>query len=523
MKHIYILPFLIIIFSSYVIKSQDIYSISSYKEKTAHQIFDALVQAKEDISIPKPQFEMTPFSYYAAFTGEDGIIGLEEKAYDICVRALGKDSLNGIAALLSHEIIHYYKHQQSGFIKAPDANAVYELEADYAGGFLAYAAGYSTFGLLPRLFDLLYDNYDLDEKMDGYPPKTERIKQAQKAEAYSQQLVDMFKMGNYLSLLDDYENAFWYYEYILKTYQSRELYNNAAVSLLLYSLDLSKTEAEPYLYPLGIDAYSRINTTRDNNNDNKKLIQKKIRIALEHLGKAARMDTTYSLTYLTMGCAYSLQQEWVKAKEYANLALHKSKIEEDTTTQHGVYALLGVIAAQQNQEKVAQKWWKKAATYPTVAPLAQANLEILSGTPSPESSTTEFFTRAQFLYQGKPLSLEAYKQPKGFAQMDDTLTLSSPTLKAEWEFGIERLEGITIMAQQLQGKSFVIATVQDTCRTNTPIQLGNSIQLLKKHYGEPDQVFPARKGGYWLYYQLGSIFYIENQRLKEWAIYGLLD
>lgn len=35
-------------------------------------------------------------------------IGLEEKAYDICI-SFGADSLNALAALLGHELVHYFE------------------------------------------------------------------------------------------------------------------------------------------------------------------------------------------------------------------------------------------------------------------------------------------------------------------------------------------------------------------------------------------------------------------------------
>ena len=82
---------------------------SGYKKATAQKVFDALLSARGDYRMQKPTLVMNQKAGDGASFNSDKIqIILDEKAYDICM-SFGKDSLNALAALLSHELIHYYE------------------------------------------------------------------------------------------------------------------------------------------------------------------------------------------------------------------------------------------------------------------------------------------------------------------------------------------------------------------------------------------------------------------------------
>jgi len=128
----------------------------SHKYQVTHKVLMNLIKAKGDRRMPIPTLRISNSERYVAYAKpKDAIICLEEKAYDICT-GFGKDSLNAIAALLAHELTHYYeKHNwTSHFIqdhkdlplseklKGFDEKIKQETQADYLGGFLAYTAGY---------------------------------------------------------------------------------------------------------------------------------------------------------------------------------------------------------------------------------------------------------------------------------------------------------------------------------------------------------------------------------------------
>ena len=101
--------------------------------------------------------------YIASFNPDKIQVVLDEKAYDICV-SFGKDSLNALAALLAHELIHYYeKHDWSRHFAMNNENLEtarqlermgdglkQETEADNLGGFMAFSVGYNTYGIMPE-------------------------------------------------------------------------------------------------------------------------------------------------------------------------------------------------------------------------------------------------------------------------------------------------------------------------------------------------------------------------------------
>jgi len=77
--------------------------------QTAKKVFDQLVQARGDFQMRPPKFIMSDAERQVAIARpRKAEITLELKAYEVC-RSMGKDSLNALAVLLSHELIHYYE------------------------------------------------------------------------------------------------------------------------------------------------------------------------------------------------------------------------------------------------------------------------------------------------------------------------------------------------------------------------------------------------------------------------------
>ena len=83
--------------------------VSSYKKNTAQKVFDDLLRARADFRMQTPTLVVSKKEgHIAAFDPDRIQVVLDEKAYDLCA-TFGKDSLNAIAALLGHELIHYYE------------------------------------------------------------------------------------------------------------------------------------------------------------------------------------------------------------------------------------------------------------------------------------------------------------------------------------------------------------------------------------------------------------------------------
>ena len=155
--------------------------VSSYKKSTAQKVFDDLLRARADFRMQTPTLVVSKKEgHIAAFDPDRIQVVLDEKAYDLCA-TFGKDSLNAIAALLGHELIHYYeKHDWRRHFARENENLEtarrlenmeeglkLETQADCLGGFMAFSVGYNTYGIMPELLKKAYKAYDLPENLPG--------------------------------------------------------------------------------------------------------------------------------------------------------------------------------------------------------------------------------------------------------------------------------------------------------------------------------------------------------------------
>jgi hypothetical protein len=187
-----------------------------YKYRVAREVFDKLLQARGDFRQAAPGFIMNNGEQFVAWMNPREVqIGIEEKAYDICI-GFGADSLNALAALISHELVHYFeKHdwnrhfatqnKQLETTKKIDDLALaegikHEAQADYLGGFLAHTAGYQVMGLMPQLLAKVYAAYQLPSQISGYPSLEDRVAISRNTMEQLKQLVVVYETAGLLSL-----------------------------------------------------------------------------------------------------------------------------------------------------------------------------------------------------------------------------------------------------------------------------------------------------------------------------------
>lgn len=162
-----------------------------YENQVAQVVFNRLMDARGDFGLPRPQLKFVKdTTELARISGQTIFFGA--KAYQVC-RSFGPDSLNALAALLSHELIHYngghsWEHEFSRAFagtnlskEIKDGWLADEVQADLWGGLLAFPAGYHVQKVLPAFFPKLYESYGLDSTISGYPKLQERIQLAQKS------------------------------------------------------------------------------------------------------------------------------------------------------------------------------------------------------------------------------------------------------------------------------------------------------------------------------------------------------
>ncbi|MCU0347760.1 MAG: hypothetical protein MUC59_12540 [Saprospiraceae bacterium] len=375
--------------------------ILTYKQKTVRNVFSQLKNAKGDYRSRRPMLRFVKSSGGgpAIAYPEQELIVLEEKAYDVCI-GFGKDSLNALANILAHELVHcyekhtwedYFAHESKGFgmdLGVKDEALKDEVQADYLGGFLAYQAGFTTFGIAPQFLEKIYAAYDLsDEKLSHYPKLQERQAMAAQSEQKLKDLLDLFEMGNYLAALEQYDDALEYYQKVLGSFQSREVYNNVGVMSTLSAMKLFLPSENKYAYPVELDVQSRLNGTRGDHK--KELREEKLMEALDYFEKARQYDAFYPIAHLNEGCAHALlglsqkddsELEWEDAAVAANRAIRLATGSPEWANTHAdAKVLLGILRALAQDSVGAAAHFAEALNMNANHFLAKANLDALRG------------------------------------------------------------------------------------------------------------------------------------------------
>lgn len=326
----------------------------------ARRIYDRLIQARGDRRSAPPSFIFTRDALHGAWMlPDEGLIGLEEQAWEVCL-TFGDEADDALAALLAHEVVHYYeKHGLSERflpegISSQNQRLLQETEADYLGGFLAYSASFRAFEQLPELLDRLYDKYPFPkEGNEKYPSLEKRKELARRSQAKMRELTEVFDLANLLLAIEDYGAARRCYAYILRYYQSRELYNNLGLTALLQARGLYDSGEFPYYLPAELDLEWQNRRSHDQQ-DRLKMRKELLREALLHFDAAISLDPGYAPAYLNKACAYILLDDRPRARFYAGVEAAE-RAQGNPKLQADVQILLGIAEALEgkNQEAVA--------------------------------------------------------------------------------------------------------------------------------------------------------------------------
>lgn len=501
--------------------------VSAYKVNTAQRVFDALLRARADFRMQSPTLSLSKKEgHIACFLPDKLQVVLDEKAYDLCA-TFGKDSLNALAALLSHELIHYYeKHdwnrhfaRENEHIGAAkrlenmEEGLKQETQADCLGGFMAFSVGYNTYGIMPELLKKAYKAYDLPEQLPGYPDLADRVAMVNSAMAQLQALQLAYETANLLTVLERYADASAYYTYILTTYQSREVYNNAGVNAALAALRYYEPVEMPYALPLELDPQSRLFSLK--NNDLEKINRRKmlLNVAQEQFERAALLDPDYLPAYLNKACVLALKSEW----EDAEYTLRKGKKKASDAQYVANFEVLeGVIAALQKDSATAVKHWTSAEKKGSL--LAGMNLATLRGKAS-----------------ASPPPVMAAKGVEAIEQFSLGDFMKAPATDREVKIaekifcGLRQLKASKVLihyADDGQRYAFVQETLPGyTGRSLAGVALGDTKEKIVTAYGRPPRS-TAMPGGaqVWIYPEPQIFFRFDTQaKLSSWGVYRKSD
>jgi tetratricopeptide (TPR) repeat protein len=498
---------------------------TSEKYRNTVAVYQKLVTARGDRRYPVPKLVMTNATADGAkITYDSCEITLEERAYDVCAR-FGAQRDDALAILLGHELVHYYeKHGwRSGFVQEyqklnliikPDSvqeKITYETQADYLGGFLAYSAGFRLFDKGPALIDSMYKMYGLPNQLPGYPPLQDRKLMSQQTNKKIELLADVFDMANLLTAIGAYSEARVYYEYILKDYQSREMYNNLGVAALLEVLD---DDNQPFFFPVELDLRSRAG--RGGQAEKRTRL---LQLAIQHFDAAIGLDPDYAPGYLNKACAYALLEDYNRAKFYATIEASERALKSGATkTASDVQVLLGIIAHAQGDVEGAKKLFQQEADKKNA--LAAKNLQVLLK--EPETSTGGSFAGGLKAETIDSISLNQFERNLQFEK--ETVQKLSESMRLMQHNPAGKNSKIYISRNDtpdgLSLKYFHLTKTGYTGKTAAGIALGDNQAAIIQAYKKPIKTIETPTGSLLVYKKL--IFILnEEGKLVRWVHYLL--
>jgi tetratricopeptide (TPR) repeat protein len=299
-------------------------------EKQVRLVFYQLISVYGSAKpAPKLSFDKlkSPAIYNADGTQE---IKVDFSLFKLC-QTFGKDSLNALAVVLSHELTHYYNDhtfcsdyafanfKANAELQKKIGQASYnariekESEADIKGFFYAAAAGFQPYGLQSLLIEKVYTAYKLADKQDGYPTKQERIDIANKAEKTATQLYEYFKNGLTALTNKQYDQAIELFKKANSQVPFRENWNNIGVAyarkalVLKESSENEKLFPQRFLYPIEIENKSRLNKEITRSfDDSSEELENLLKDAQKAFEEAIRLDPNFANGYINLACVLDL-------------------------------------------------------------------------------------------------------------------------------------------------------------------------------------------------------------------------
>ena len=509
-------------FTAFFAQASTFLPANHYKQENVRKVyFDIATAVLGDKLGSLPNIKVvTEKRSVASYLEEDQLITIDETAYDICT-SFGKDSLNALAVIIGHEFAHYYRNHKRTrhyscvhFHKEEDLKDKIKLEkdADFYGLFSTYLAKYNTLNISSILLEKIYAEYKLkDEDLESYPSLNIRQTINSHVEEKVQELIRLYETANYLVVIGEYIPASYCYQTILNEYESVEILNNQATSIILEEIKKINNNNSSLIYPLELDLNSRLYKHIPYGTAGPVSI--KLFEAINILQKALQYNPEHAATHLNLACAYSLQgltanasAQLQKAQQYGSSISWKERS-----------MILETIILAQSDEASASKIFKSLAqqssnTY--TKEVANFNAKYLEG----YRPKTQEYSRIQ-------VSDQIEKTPLKVTQLNRKITISNQQrslYSLKWK--TKGKSSFSCLENDVNNNVIYLHKTTDASnRTNKGIKVGSSAKDILKSYSKEKRTTIAHKEGYFLVFPSnGLVFRIDKEdKVKEWAIYSL--
>lgn len=499
------------------------------------RIYEDLVAARGDFRYPVPKLRYRDVdSYVASIDYTDNTITLEKNAYEVC-EAMGDTTTRdaAIAFLLGHELTHFYeKHAwRRGFaqanadiqigqrLKEIQDGVAYETEADYLGGFLAYSAGYGAFDKGDEIINNLYAKYELSDTLENYPTRQNRVILSKRSAKKLKKFVHIFEMANYNLAVGEYESAQLLYEYILRYYQSRELYNNLGMIKVLTVMQRMNPKKLKYKYPTEID----LSLSGDRGGasiakkDSIELLQ-----AVRHFNAAINLDPSYAPSYLNKSICYSIIGDVAKARFYLDhetIPIAMANVVEFGKTLDDAKILDAILLHKENQAGGKEKAIAiLVALSKAPGDIADINIKCINNEPLPNRGDTFENWLADDKIGSRDIEsyLEDPQIGNFLVKLTDTTTFFQIKPDRSSKISFIKKEKNAIGENEYFG--FQATADQYTGKTRTDISLGDSREKVIRIHKTPKNIIGSVRGELLVYPSV--IFIIKNEKVTKWITYA---
>ncbi len=503
---------------------------SSYKYQNAYTVFKQLKRAIGHSQKGEPVFKMIDTQYCVArMNFHEGVIELEERAYDVC-SGFGADSLNALAVLLGHELTHYYldhdwhnsmgssfaseemgheMHQNGIEVKSMEHM---ESEADEFGGIYGYLAGFNTLGIGPELLDNIYASYGLEEEMEGYPSLNQRKRIAHDAQLKLQDLIPVFDAANYLTAMGLHEQAARCYKQILKEFPGRSIMNNAAVALASESLSYFDRAEVAYDFPFELDATTRLSTGLKGTAANVSVRNRLLKEAAELLSSAIATDPGYVTAQLNLAMVYELMEESKLAGELLGSA-SKQLAARPNADQEALLLIARAIIADRGGDRAQAKQLLEQSL--AIKPLAcgRNNERVLKDIAIRPTERSMGFAQVSESIKGQKIA-DIYRlfqdsQDHKTQYLGDEVKLHSKEVQCSNVVWLEADDHL-IMLQT--GAHYDGSSARE-------IAIGSKTRAVQRAYGMPSSQLNARTGAYLVYEKEKIAFFVARNEVQSWMIW----
>ena len=424
-------------------------------------------------------------------------IQLEKKALDLCLRAA--DSKDALAMILAPAITELYLKDI-----VPDQQVT-------EGALISYLGGYQTLDTaVTQRWEELYRIYP---RLADNLPMASRKEQLVAARTELDNVVPLFELANFFTILGQYEYAGEYYAQIGARFPSREIYSNAGVCKALQALELFGIAELKYVYPFVVDLDFRAGQKGE-----KEVRDSLLLAAAADFREAVRRDPDYAIGYVNLSCTQSLMGDFSAAIANAQKARKLAAAQELDRVTGSALIAEGIALAQSDDQAGADAAFAQAADIEdeTVRRLVLLNQgEELP----PTEENTSFFDEESIGSTTLESMAAQLRFGGGLEQPYLVLPGSGNTnlfIKEDPQFFL------LIQQDTLTNSYWFFQSTEPgyTGQSLRDIQLGSDITEVLDAYGDPAVIRKFGRGKCYYYQQSGIIFLLdEKDTVARWTLF----